>query len=218
VLLCVLKKPSLSLTTDQTVFGPEEIKQWASLGEASLGLSSLCEEESARIAEAVSLGREQGRIEGFEAGKIEAENAYREKINMLIRQEVDHCRNLSEASVLLAIKILKRMTSELGASEVVPQIAKNALLELRNEGIVGHVKIFVHPKVETSTRRVLSEIEVNQGGVKFDVKTDENLSATECFVETSLGSFNASLDYQLNKFSEILLDEANRREEGFTVA
>jgi type III secretion protein L len=94
----------------------------------------------------------------------------------------------------LLLRALRRLLGELPPDLLLAQLAEQALLAARDDA--AKVQVFVQPQHCAAVGERLRTGVANDG-LAIEVRADANLGPSDCRVETSVGSIDASLPTQL---------------------
>jgi flagellar assembly protein FliH len=160
-----------------------------------------------RIAEAREAGRKEGEIQGRRAAQAEMESAL-QRIAAAI-QEVSELRGRlrtqAEADLVrLAIAIARKVVGrEITADpEAITGLVKAALEKVRTQEVL---RVRVHPAHNGPIADCLSKY----GATRVEVVADPNSALGTVILETTRGSFDASVETQLREIERGLTDRFN---------
>lgn len=167
------------------------------------------QEKNEWIEEAKQIGYEKG----FEIGKYEALNQYKEKI-----QEVNHLIELAmndyhetvenhevtivNIAILVAEKILRQQMDE--KEDYFLSVVKRAITEMKNQ---PSVSLYLHPQDYETVLKHKAELKQSlQEKMSLSIFVDERLKKNSCIIEHPNGKIDASLDTQLSQIHQALLE------------
>lgn len=172
------------------------------------------EREKARIqTEAYQAAFEQGAIEGRESGYRDMNSLIEEAKSTVASSKIEYKKNVerSEQTILNLALICaeKILQTELeGNDELFMSIVKSAIKEVREQ---KEVQIHVHPARYSFVVSQKDEIEaLFPGGVNCYIFPNEEAKEEACFVETTSGRIDASIDAQLQQLRKTLFDILER--------
>jgi type III secretion protein L len=145
----------------------------------------------------VDAARTQGYAEGQRAG-IEAAN----KLLISTTTQVDrYLADLPEALADLALEVVHRILGRFDNSELVAQLAREALASFRGQHTVT---VRVAPEHVARVEAVL--LDGHLPSASLCVEPDAQLSATQCIITSPVAVVDASLDMQLEALRTALVN------------
>jgi len=193
-MLSIFNKNGTTLATDQLVYSAEELGSvetvLAKIAQLDEKLAQANSEIEKAKAEAMALGEQQG----FKKGRAIA----RRKISIALltsQREVTQQQNrMHEASVQLALEIVRRIGLTCSSSETLVSLAMHSARELEpNE----KASLCVHPDMEEAVRARLKHVPDEDVLWLLDVVPDDSLNPDDCFLKTAHGSLFVGLESQL---------------------
>ncbi|MBA2873993.1 flagellar assembly protein FliH [Anoxybacillus caldiproteolyticus] len=161
----------------------------------------------------IDMAKEEGYKSGFAQGKEEALNHYRELIHEAQRvveaaneQFYKQVEAADETILLIGLKVAERIIGEKFAENDVHflSLVKRAIKEVRDQ---SEVKIYVHPLYYEMVVQQKDELRsIFNQEVDMFIYPDEQLEENGCMIETPFGRIDASVDTQLQKIKEKLLE------------
>jgi len=197
-LVTFLNTEQLTLATRKLVYEPDEISSLTSVIEQANLLQEIFATESDKVDAAVKEGHEAGYEKGQEEGYEAALEHIAVKLIMLAKEANATRESIEESAGNIAIKIVEKITSDIGSKETVLALAKSAASEfVPGESIV----LRVHPDNQPYIHEKLLESE--QPASRFvEVVGDPVLSLDDCVLETEYGQIKADLKTQLKVIRE----------------
>ena len=183
--------------------------------EIELSLKSLEQQKNKWLVEKEDLKKiafEQGRNEGYELGKAEGRELYHQLIEdanntiFLAKKEFNEKLDSTEEtmlalSIMVAEKILGRKLDD--EPTLFLDVVKNAIKEVKEK---AEIKIFVHPSqypLLVENKHVLQTLTNNNQDLLIFM--DSDLSEYACWIDSSAGRLDASIDTQLSEIKEKIL-------------
>ncbi|MFQ3543333.1 flagellar assembly protein FliH [Halobacillus rhizosphaerae] len=169
------------------------------------------EEKEIRLAEA----KEEGYKDGFEAGKTEGYQQYKDLIqqaNALIKKADENYHEVLDSSeeeiIEIAVKSSEKILHKTIESD--PQIFANIVKEVIKEvHDQPEISVFVNPEQYPFIQSLTSELNaVIDSRSRLTVYMRESLSLYDCTIESPFGRIEAGIDSQLNEIRERLTDLA----------
>ncbi|MBR7552887.1 flagellar assembly protein FliH [Allobacillus sp. GCM10007491] len=158
--------------------------------------------------EAKQTGYEEGKKEGLGQAKEQYQSLI-DQANDVVRQtKASYLKKLSDAEedlVTLSVEIAEKIiheTFELNEDRFI-QLVKQTVNEVSDQ---PEVHVYVHPKTYQLVINQQEELErILSGKGQLSVFSNEELSAYACLIESPFGKIDASVDKQLSKVKEKLL-------------
>jgi len=147
------------------------------------------EHERARVAQALAQAQEAGFEQGRRDGERVAAERLTEVVARITRDQQVQQQAARDAVGALALAVVQKLASSLGASEVVPKLVEQAVIELLPQ---RSTRVRVGPEAMEATRERLAKL-----GLSADVRADETLGAFDCVIDSVTGQHVVSLDSQL---------------------
>ena len=158
------------------------------------------------------LAFEQGRNEGYELGKVEGREQYQrliEEANNIIllskkeyNEKVDSVEETMLAlSIMVAEKILGRKLKD--DPTLFLDVVKNAIKEVKEK---AEIKVLVHPinyPLLIENKQMLQTLTNNNQDLLIFM--DSDLTEESCWIDSSAGRLDASIDTQLTEIKEKIL-------------
>ncbi|MDX5476589.1 MAG: flagellar assembly protein FliH [Bacillaceae bacterium] len=158
------------------------------------------------------LAFEQGRNDGYELGKAEGRELYQQIIEeanntiLLAKKEYNAKLNSTEETMLaLSIKVAEKILGRKLDDEptLFLDVVKNAIKEVKEK---VEIKIFVHPSkypLLIENKHVLQTLTNNNQDLLIFM--DSDLTEGACWIDSSAGRLDASIDTQLTEIKEKIL-------------
>lgn len=187
---------SLQIATNRLVIPAAEVGSFSTAVHCAQALTSLLEHERARVSTALKNAQEVGLEEGRKQGELAAAEALTEAVARMTRELQAQQVAAREAVSTLALAVVHKLAASLGASEVVPTLIEQAVIELLPSRAT---RIRVSPEALETTRARLSQM-----GLEAEVRIDETLNPFDCVIESAQGQNVVSLDTQLAAIGKAL--------------
>lgn len=180
---------SLQLATGRLLIPASEVEAFTTAAQCAQALSALFKHEQGRIATAVQRARQAGWAQGREEGAAASAEALADAIAGMARDLQARQLAMREAVSTLALAVVHKLASSLGAAEVVPTLIEQALAELLP---LRPTRIRVGIDVLDSARA-----RVAQSGLDAEVRGDDALGPFDCVIESAQGQNVVGLETQL---------------------
>ena len=180
---------SLQVATNRLVVPAAEVGDFTSAIQCAQALTSLLEHERARVAAALAEARETGLEQGRRDGERAAAERLTDVVARITRDQQVQQQAARDAVGALALAVVQKLASSLGASEVVPKLVEQAVIELLPQ---RSTRVRVGPEAMEATRERLAKL-----GLSADVRADETLGPFDCVIDSVTGQHVVSLDSQL---------------------
>jgi len=204
--ITLYRDPSVSIATDQLVLDTNEIQSVNNAVDLAFQAEKYLGEVESDLNDAKQRAFEQafeaGRVAGIQAGRDEIAD----RLTSLTENAHQQRMALQGSVARLAVQVVRKVAGEIGASEMVANLAHTAASDL----VPGSsLKLWVHPDVvETVNSRLNSPDSVLQGkSLHIEIRTDESLDPFDCTLSTDHGHTVAGLKDQLNRLEKILSKE-----------
>ncbi len=202
--LAVFRGQTATIATDQTILPAAEVHAFQSAVE----LAQVLEQTVCTAELAVQEQRERAHREGFETGLADGQNHARDQfagsVAALARELQGERAKMQRDVASLAVRIVRRIASDIGAPQTVAALADGAVREL-----LGHapITIRVHPYACAAVQAQLQATAQTESAhsAPIQVRADESLKVYGCVLETHAGTTIASLDTQLKRIEEALI-------------
>lgn len=156
---------------------------------------------------------EDGYQEGFQKGVTEANEEYKVAIQSaqetidLAKAEYLNIINQSEETILaLGVKIASKITRLFyqDKPEAFVELVKQAIQEIEDQ---PQIKLFVHPKYYSFVIEQKDELlAIVNSKAELVIYPHEELNFEDCYLESSIGRIDASVDSQLLQIRERLFE------------
>jgi len=204
--ITVFRDPVVSIATDQLVLDTDEVNVVSDAMNMAANVVQQLEgtEKQLEITKQLAFNEayEAGKAAGIEAGKHEIAI----KLTELTANAHQQRLTLQGSVARLAVQVVRKIAGEIGASEMVSNLAHTAASEL----VPGtSLKLWVHPDVvETVSSRLNSVDSPLQGkSLHIEIRTDESLDIFDCTLSTDYGHTVAGLNDQLGRLESVIKDE-----------
>lgn len=172
-----------------------------------------------KVQAAMEQARESGYQAGYEDGRRHGEEAVQEHIEkaraIVEQSRADYLQKLKEAEpeiVSIAFKIAGKVIGKAVEQErgYWTSLIKTALHEVKD---YDDIRIFVHPhNYEEVVQKKNELLAIVNHSTDIYIVPDQELAKEGCFIETSFGTIDASVDSQLNEIKTQLLEHIGERE------
>ncbi len=192
----------------------EQAKQRAEqlLAEAKQDAERLHEEAQISIQqahqEAKQIGYEEGKKEGLGLAKEEYQSLIDQANEVVKQTKASYLKKLSDAEedlLTLSVEIAEKIIHETFESdeERFIQLVKQTVNEVSDQ---PEVHVYVHPETYHLVTNQREELEaILSGKGQLSVFLNEELSTYACLIESPFGKIDSSVDKQLSKVKEKLL-------------
>jgi type III secretion protein L len=202
--LAVYRSEVAAIATDSTILPASEVHAFQSAAE----LAQVLEQTVCTAEQCVQEQRERAHQEGFAAGFADGQNHAREqfanRVAALARELQAERGKMQRDVASLAVRIVRRIASDIGAPQTVAALADGAVRELLG---YAPITIRVHPYACAAVQAHLqstAQMETAHSA-PIQVRADETLKVYGCVLETHAGTTIASLDTQLKRIEEALI-------------
>jgi len=202
-LITLVNSEHVTLASGQRVFSAEDSGALRSSVESADALSKLLLSQQSEVAAAEEIGRKEGYQNGYDAGRLEADNVLAtELLNLAAKAQKDATVQQQKA-VTLAMQIVRKIAADLAPEQTLLALASSAARECID---THDVVLKVHPQRLEATKNHLHEIQDPTRRIpRFaEVVADEALELEGCVIETPLGAIVADLDTQLTALTREL--------------
>jgi flagellar assembly protein FliH len=159
--------------------------------------------------EALEQGREAGRLEGYEDGKVEVERLIERTQTVLERAQDKRGEILAETEqevinlvLLMARKVVKVIADN--QREVIISNVEQALKKVRDRGnIIIHVNL---ADLKMTTEHTKDFIQMMEGVKSIQVAEDSSVDPGGCIIETDFGEIDARIASQLAELEAKILE------------
>ncbi|MFS0737206.1 hypothetical protein ABC347_09165 [Sphingomonas sp. 1P06PA] len=192
-----------SVLADDPIVPAAEIERFAGAIDLLRGAGAVRDGIAAEQAAAIAEARAEGHAEGLAAGRAEARKESEAALFQLTVKAAAERRQQHADVTALAIEVVRRIAQELGPEMTVAAIADRATADLLPDSVAT---VRVSPAAVAATEQRLA----SRPGLR--VEGDAALAATDCIVETALGTTRAGLETQLAAIARAWDDAAAQPE------
>jgi flagellar assembly protein FliH len=165
------------------------------------------EERVARIEkEAYEKGFEQGRRDGFALEEKQLEEngkQFKQLFNELDGLKTKICSETEGQLLNLSIAIAKKIIRE--EVRIQPKIIQQTVRAALNFLVdKNQIRILINPEDMEEVRKLLPDIAAVTKGGQFQVVEDQAIGRGGCFMETSFGAVNATLEDQIGMIEKVI--------------
>jgi len=201
-IISLLDDPEIIIASGKRVFSKEESGAFLSLAETVKRLNTLETNREEKLRTAEDEARQRGREEGLELGRQQARQELAEKL-----LELEHCsqiehKAINEDVVAIALQVVRRIAAGVAPEDMLAALAAGAAAEHLPR---QPVSLKVHPQHLDSVKNRIEKIkDVGAPSMIETIIADNELSPTDCILETSVGQVCADLETQLIAFEQHL--------------
>lgn len=210
--LALHRDPALSLACNQLLIAADQAPAFSDAVALAAALSSLHAQEQARIDAACDEARARGMALGLDEGRAQAlaEAAPRLAawLQQIDEQSARDQQALRDASVPLALLVLRKTLCGLARDEVLTALLEQALTEVLGDAAGGRgstaaiaapITVRLHPTLLPAVRAAIGD-----SAGRLDWRADDSLAALDCVLETAGGRVLAGLETQLARIQAAL--------------
>jgi len=197
-IITFLNNDKVTLASSKIVYSEEDVGNIDSLVTKANELTQLLDKEKIRIEQAELAGHDAGYEKGQAKGYDTALEHIAIKLITLAREAEETRDRLEQSAGELALKIVRRIASDLGPEHTLASLAATAAKELvPREAVTLRVSVANLEKVREAVLAIPS-----RSHRIADIAGDPTLQDDECVLDTEFGQIKADLETQLRVYEE----------------
>ncbi len=180
------------LAVGRSIVKADEFKVLLDARELLDECASLSERLREEGRQAHELARQRGLEQGIREGLAQC-------AQQLAATEIEAARYLGaldQRIVAMVVEVVRRIAPRIGAQQIVPELAAQAIKEVRAERFLV---VKVHPDNREQVERRIGEVKQSYPMIEFiQVLADPHLGPFDCVLESEAGLVRADLETQLD--------------------